>query len=299
MGSIIGFLNLLHGNGKSSYHGKCQSFSSVPGGCSCTETSRGWFVVLGWQSALVGLAYTAAQQFLAIAVLSDPSYVIQGWHGSLLTMAIAFFAIIFNTVGMRYLPLLEGVVLVLHVLGFFAVIIVLWVFGPRSSTAFTEFQDNSDWGNMGLACLTGLLAPAISLIGADSVCHLSEELHDASKVLPLTMIVAGLSNYVFGFVTIVTLMCNVGDVANALSSPTGQPYVAILLAATGSLRLTMFFTALVGILVVFATINQVTTSSRQLFAFARDQGLPYSNFLAKVRAPLQLRPFRCSIKRTC
>lgn len=33
---------------------------------------------------------------------------------------------------------------------------------------------------------------------------------------------------------------------------------------------------------IFCATNMVTTSSRQLFAFARDNGLPYSQWLAKV-----------------
>lgn len=33
----------------------------------------------------------------------------------------------------------------------------------------------------------------------------------------------------------------------------------------------------------FCAVNQVTTSSRQVFAFARDKGLPFHEFLSKVR----------------
>lgn len=41
-------------------------------------------------------------------------------------------------------------------------------------------------------------------------------------------------------------------------------------------------TAIVCILLFFTAINQVTTTSRQLFAFARDGGLPFSSFLGRV-----------------
>lgn len=80
----------------------------------------------------------------------------------------------------------------------------------------------------------------------------------------------------------VALMMNIGDVASAIASPTGQPYVYVLQQTTDSYGATMTLTVVVAIIMTCSGINQVTTSSRQLFAFARDQGLPFSNFLGKV-----------------
>jgi choline transport protein len=78
-------------------------------------------------------------------------------------------------------------------------------------------------------------------------------------------------------------MFTVGNVEDALNSPTGQPYVEVLLNATQSKGGTIAMTVLLATLLLFCAINQVTTSSRQLFAFARDNGLPYSSFLCKVQ----------------
>jgi choline transport protein len=131
-------------------------------------------------------AYATSQQIEGLIALNSPSYVIKGWHGTLFSIAITVFAIIWNTVLIRKLPLLEGMVLTLHVFGFFAFVVVLWVMGPRSPAKeiFTEFQDNSGWGNVWLSCLVGILGPVVTLIGSDSSCHLSEELRDAAWVLP-------------------------------------------------------------------------------------------------------------------
>jgi choline transport protein len=56
----------------------------------------------------------------------------------------------FNTVLIRKLPLFEGIVVVLHIFGFFAFFLVLWVMAPRSDhkAVFTGFQVTSgfsDW----------------------------------------------------------------------------------------------------------------------------------------------------------
>jgi choline transport protein len=246
----------------------------------------GWLVVLAWQSSMVGASYGAAMQIEAIIALANPDYLIKGWHGALLTMAVASFGIFLNVYLIRKLPFLEGIGMVLHVLGFFAFVVVLWVMGPRDSNAeqiFTSFQDNNGWGSIGLATLVGILSPINSLICGDSVCHLSEELQDASRILPLGMIATASVNYVLGFVMTVTLMFTVGSVDDAISSPIGQPYVQVVLNATNSRGATIVLTVVMAILLTFSAANVVTTSSRQIFAFARDKGLPFSDFLSTVR----------------
>lgn len=72
-------------------------------------------------------AYATALQIQGLISLNVESYVIRGWHGTLFSIAITIFAIVWNTVLIRKLPLLEGIVLTLHVFGFFAFVTVLWV----------------------------------------------------------------------------------------------------------------------------------------------------------------------------
>jgi choline transport protein len=137
----------------------------------------------------------------------------------------------------RKLPLLEGVVLVLHIFGFFAIFITMWVLGPRSkaSDVFGSFQDNAGWGNVGLACLVGQLAPIFSLLGADAAAHLSEELRDASKVLPRAMIANAIVNGSLGLVMLVTFCFCLGDVESVLKTSTGQPHIQIMYNVTQSI----------------------------------------------------------------
>lgn len=75
----------------------------------------GWLCVLGWQVGMASVSYTAAQQIGAMAVLTSPnSYAIEGWHLAMIDWAITFVAIFCNTVFFRKLPLMEGLVMILH-----------------------------------------------------------------------------------------------------------------------------------------------------------------------------------------
>lgn len=60
-------------------------------------------------------------------ILNDIAYVPQPWHGTLLTIAAATVSVIFNSFFARKLPLIEGLVLVLLVFGFFGILIPLWL----------------------------------------------------------------------------------------------------------------------------------------------------------------------------
>lgn len=75
-----------------------------------------------------------------------------------------------------------------------------------------------------------------------------------------------------------------GTVDELLATSYGDAtYIQIFMNATQSKTATLALTSLVLVLMLFGVINQVTTTSRQLFAFARDGGLPFSDFLCQVR----------------
>ncbi|KAG8168435.1 hypothetical protein KVR01_001184 [Diaporthe batatas] len=232
------------------------------------------------------VALATTQQLQGLIKLNMPSYMAQGWHGTLFSIAMTLFAIILNTVFVNQLPVIEIIGLVLHISAFVAFVVVLWAMGPYSDpkTVWTRFEDNSGWGNTGLSTLVGILGPIVTLIGSDSSCHLAEELRDAAWVLPRSMVATALVNYALGFVMTVTVMSKLGDdVSAVLSTSLGQPWIQVLYNATGSKAGTSVLAAVVWILTLFCCVNQVTTTSRQLFAFARDRGLPFSPFLAYVR----------------
>ncbi|KAH6870177.1 amino acid/polyamine transporter I [Alternaria rosae] len=245
----------------------------------------GWLCVLGWQTGIASIAFLAGGQVQGLIILNNPNYVPERWHGTLLVIAVATFSILFNTLLARKLPLVEGIVLVLHIFGFFAIFITMWVLGPRSPSreVFGGFQDNAGWGSVGLSVLVGQLSPIFSLLGADAATHMSEELKDASHTLPRAMIWTAVVNSSLGFLMLVTFCFCLGDVESAIMSPTGQPHIQIMYNATQSIPGATALASITTIMAVFGCVNNVATCSRQLFAFARDHGVPFSAFLSRVR----------------
>lgn len=85
-----------------------------------------------------------------------------------------------------------------------------------------------------------------------------------------------------GLVMIITFAFCVGDIDKVLESETGFPFIQVFLNATGSVRATTGMTVVIMIMQFCAAISNVATTSRQIYSFARDNGLPFSHFLAQV-----------------
>lgn len=94
----------------------------------------------------------------------------------MLVIAITAFSIFFNTFLAKRLPLVEAFILVLHVVGLFAIIIPLWVLAPRATakSVFTEFNNGGSWGSDGIATLVGFSTTITAMIGYDCAVHMCE-----------------------------------------------------------------------------------------------------------------------------
>jgi amino acid transporter len=222
-----------------------------------------------------------------LITLNNPDYIPHGWHGTLLVIAVTAFCIFFNTVLAKRLPMVEGLVLMIHILGFFAVLIPLWVLAPRASASdvFTTFLNLGGWSSTGLAFFVGLLSPVYTLIGADSAVHMSEEINDASIVLPKAIMWAAFVNGSLGWVMVITFAFTLGDLFAILDTPTGYPFIQVFYNTTKSNAGTSIMTAIIIVNITSACISTVATASRQTWSFARDQGLPFSKTLSHVRFP--------------
>ncbi|KAL9013793.1 MAG: hypothetical protein Q9173_001537 [Seirophora scorigena] len=85
----------------------------------------GWLVICGWMAILAGSGYFCGTQIEAVIQLNNPDYIPQRWHGTLLFWATVLVAVIINTTLGRLLPAIEIVMLIVHILGYFGVLIPL------------------------------------------------------------------------------------------------------------------------------------------------------------------------------
>ena len=149
-------------------------------------TGIGWLVICGWMAILAGNGYLCGTQIEAVIQLNNPSYVPQPWHGTLLFWATVLIAVLINTVVGQLLPPIEAFMLVIHVLGFFAILIPLVYvcsllssdacgqnthvlqMAPQKASAqqvFTEFSNGGAWPTQGLSFFIGLIGSVFAMFG--------------------------------------------------------------------------------------------------------------------------------------
>jgi amino acid transporter len=82
--------------------------------------------------------------------------------------------------------------------------------------------------------------------------------------------------------TLATSIYTVGPLDKALVSPTGYIFIDMFYSATNNYAATNVMTSVMVINFMASTIGVLATASRQLWAFARNGGVPFSSFIAPV-----------------
>lgn len=90
------------------------------------------------------------------------------------------------------------------------------------------------------------------------------------------------ANAFLGLVMVFTLIFTMGDLEQIAETPTGYPFIQVFLNATGSKAGTTIMTLCIILPLTGSVIACIATASRQIWSFARDQGIPFSGTIRHV-----------------
>ena len=110
----------------------------------------------------------------------------------------------------------------------------------------------------------------------------AEEVEDAGWTLPRSIMWSVYLNGAMGFIMAITLCYCLGDLGEIVETPTGFPFIQVFYNATKSLAATNVMVTIMIITLTACCVSEVATASRQLWSFARDRGVPFSDWLAYV-----------------
>lgn len=95
-------------------------------------------------------------------------------------------------------------------------------------------------------------------------------------------------NGVTGLIMVITFAYCLGPLDTAQQAPYGFAFIGTFYNATNSKAGATIMTAVITVLSLCSAISNVATASRQMFAFARDNGLPFGRILSYVRPGLDI-----------
>ncbi|KAF2100271.1 hypothetical protein NA57DRAFT_64897 [Rhizodiscina lignyota] len=188
---------------------------------------------------------------------------------------LAFLVAVFNVFLRRVLPSMEVAVFGIFFTMFIALIAILFgVNLPPKLPAhnLVDFQDGSGWGSKVGACFVGISGPVITLIGSDCGVHLAEELCLSSRS----------STMLWVFSWLAALLLRIGDLDSILATQTGEPFIQIFWNVLQHRWKVVLVVGILLFIFTFSSMNTNVTASRQLYAFAREGGVPFCEYVSKV-----------------
>ncbi|KAI9042392.1 GABA permease GabA [Aspergillus affinis] len=250
----------------------------------------GWINVAGWIALVATNALLSSQLIAGIVSAVYPGFVWQRWQQFLIYVGYTILAFVINALMNSVLPVIYRGAFTWSIGGFVLVsITVLACASPDYSSAyfvFCDFVNQTGWPD-GVAWLLGLLQGGLGVTAFDAVAHMIEEVPQPSIRGPKIMVsCVGIGTFT-GAVFLIVLLFVAGDIDEVINSSAG-PLLQIFLHATKNTAGAICLLMLPLVCLAFATLSVMTTSSRMIFAFARDGGLPASRFFAHVHPKLGL-----------
>jgi len=271
-------------------------WSSILGG-KAWGWATAWFNLVGLicvVSSVDVLLYTVFFKDLLLGTVMGVDVSTFGyWHQLIFVGIILASQALFNHYGIQLTTRLTDLSGYLIFALTLILLIALFAFSPVALdfsrlTAFTNFTGDAGGAvvpfrteSLAFAFLLGLSYVCYTITGFDASAHTSEETHDAQVNVPKGMWQAVFWSWSIGLIMVAAFVLTMPSVEEGAAAGWGSffymwsssrmPYFLSLFLAIG-LVLVNYICALAGL----------TSTSRMMFAFARDGGLPGSSTLSKV-----------------
>jgi len=250
----------------------------------------GWINVCGWVALSATGPLLGSTFIVNIISLFNPNYDAKPWHQFLIYIAFALIALVINAFLTRMLPYFTKAAFFWSIAGFVIIVITaLSCASPNFNTGdfvYGQFINEVGWPD-GLAWLLGLLQGAFALTGFDAVAHMIEEIPDPQRQGPRIMLYCIGIGMFTGFIFLSGLLFCVNNIDNVIDATWG-PLLEIFMQATKSRAGSTCLLIFPLLCMVFTTVTLVCTSTRMSYAFARDRGMPFSSFFARVHPTLDV-----------
>lgn len=258
----------------------------------------GWMTLLGWW-----VITCSGVSLCAVSVAGMIGF----WHGTFEAapwqIYLIYIATIFLTACPLFLspksvPKITQATLFLSVSGF--VIIFCMLLGLKKHTQSASFitqsgLGTSGWGT-GTAWMMGIGNALYAYGGTDGAIHIAEEIPRPGKNIPLAMNLTMCIGFLTAFPMSLALMFGITNIDTVLGSK--LPSAEIFYQITGSKAVVTFMMCWVILVYFMSLTSQWVTAGRMTWAFARDCGIPYSEFFSHVSTSRDF-PVRATVLSIC
>jgi len=107
-------------------------------------------------------------------MVNYPSYDAPNWQSTMCVLAVVIVSGVFNIWLSNFFPVLNNISMVLHIMGFVAIVVVLWVLAPHApaEAVLLTFTNEGGWSSMGTSLMVGQISAIAALGCSDAAAHM-------------------------------------------------------------------------------------------------------------------------------
>jgi amino acid transporter len=237
----------------------------------------GWLNFVGQVGGTAATGYAAATFAEAFAAMAWPSYRPTLHQTVLITAALLLVQALLNTYTVRAVAVMNRISVWWLLVGM-VVIVACLTFGPahhRPASFAAHFANTTGFASGFYAGMLGLLVTSWTFTGFDGSFHMSEETVRATVNAPRGIVRAIAWSAVTGLALMLALVYAIRDYAGEAAA--GAPPVQILVDALGTGVAELLLLIVIGCM-FFCGLANMTSNTRQIFAFSRDGAMPGSRW---------------------
>ncbi|KAK5051034.1 hypothetical protein LTR84_003593 [Exophiala bonariae] len=252
---------------------------------------NGAATTLGWIFANAGTYVFTAQIWTATMKIRNPSWEVQTWQVFLIACGCAVIGVILNIWLFDYYPHVTRFMVVFINLATVYVLVTLLVRATPKASARTVFIDvinETGWGSNGLVFLLCFLPGCVAISCFDTAAHMSEEMDEPERQIPLVMVGGSLLCALTGIpMILVYLFCTVAPM-HLLEPAGGQPVFQLFMDGFRSDALLTVAMVIYCIVYLSSCPATIATTSRLIWSLASHGALPFGNFIGYVEPKRQI-----------
>ncbi|KAJ5864239.1 uncharacterized protein N7529_006155 [Penicillium soppii] len=252
---------------------------------SLLSFTTGWCTVFGWILTTASTNLLYATTVMASIALYHDELVVKPWMVFVAYQILNICSSAVVMFGNRFIPMINKFSLIFLQLAWFIITVVVAASAPAhndSKFVFRTWINKTGWENNVMCFITGLVNPLYSLGGLDGISHITEEMPNPGVNAPLGLAITLSIAFVNGLSYLLSLMFSVQDYGSLGDTSTGLPLAELFWQATSTRGGAFGLVFMIWIVLGPCMIGTQLSTGRVLWAFARDEGLPFSKILARV-----------------
>ncbi|KAJ5630181.1 hypothetical protein N7528_003838, partial [Penicillium herquei] len=249
----------------------------------------GWLNILAYLFATSSGSIFIAESVTGLAEALYPQYVAQTWQVWLVYAAVNFTVTLIITIAPSILPKTQSLFFWTSVLGVLVITVTLFAASPTKQTAEAVFvaYENSSVNVVVSNHINQLFCPTsfadrsqIPFSCIDSATHVAEEIRQPGKHVPRAMMIGMALGLITSIAFSLAIIFSITDFQQVAESPI--PMYEAYRQAMNSTGGAAFFAAWLIFIYYGAAMGLMATTGRLIWAFSRDNGMPFSTFFERI-----------------